>query len=681
VTKYSDKIQEIKTDLLLSSSIINSHIISFIVISSLISVTGILFKISIPYIITGISIVAVIILASLYRLVLKKNRLYVEIFSKFMKENILYKEAEAKILQLLDLSKIPSMLENDKEVIEYNNLAKTVLKDQEIQFMPDGRWCINHVYYKIVRFRLDQNTETDVVALFNEDNNSQDILDFLLRSTVSNSIINQNYDVVSVNPSFMALLNIRENEKCNLFELISESEHQKFYKMIEDINKTGATEPQEFDIPKHKKTISLHMTPVSLSNKLHFICNIFDLTEHKILKMNFVHSQKMQAIGQLAGAIAHDFNNLLTAMIGFCDLLLLRHAPGDSSFNEIMQIKQNANRAAGLVRQLLAFSRKQVLSLKVVDINNVLVELSNLLNRLLGEKIHFDIEYGKHILPVMADQGQFEQVIINLAVNARDAMSKGGNLIIKTSNIKIDDNFQEKEYYSPMGDEPIANGSYVLIEIRDNGTGIPLEIVEHIFEPFFSTKDHFSGTGLGLATVYGIVKQSGGHIRFTTKSNIGTSFFIFLKIADSEIIDAKLAESLEVKPMNRLFMKDTKHTGKILIVEDETPVRLFEVHALNNKGYEVIDTADAESAMTYLESEGHNISIVITDVIMPGITGPQMVEKIREKYPHIKFIFTSGYAEESLSYFDQNEHHFLAKPFTLNELASKVKEVLEEGHE
>jgi signal transduction histidine kinase/CheY-like chemotaxis protein len=638
---------------------------------------GILFKTSMLHIIIGISILAVIILSSLCILLLKKNRLTVEKFQ----ETLPYEDVEAKILQLLDLSKIPAIVQKEDKTIKYNDLAGAIAKDQKIQFLPDGRWCINHVYYKIIRFQIDPNTHRDVVALFNEDNNSDDIVDFLLRSTVSNSIINQNYDVISANPSFMALLNVREDEECNLFELIAESEHQKFYTMIEDINNTGSTHPQEFDIPKHEKTISLHMTPVSLSNQLHFICNIFDLTEHKILKMNYVHSQKMQAIGQLAGAIAHDFNNLLTAMIGFCDLLLLRHAPGDASFNEIMQIKQNANRAAGLVRQLLAFSRKQVLSLKVIDINNVLVELSNLLSRLLGEKICFEIEYGKHILPVMADQGQFEQVVINLAVNARDAMMKGGNLLIKTSNIKIDDNFQEKEYYSPMGDEHISNGSYVLIEIRDNGTGIPLEIADRIFEPFFSTKDHFSGTGLGLATVYGIVKQSGGHIRFTTERNVGTSFFIFLKIADNEMIDAKLAENMEVKPMDRLLMKDKKHTGKILIVEDETPVRLFEVHALNNKGYEVIDTGDAESAMTYLESEGHNISIVITDVIMPGITGPQMVEQIREKYPHIKFIFTSGYAEESLSYFDQNSHHFLAKPFTLNELASKVKEVLDEGNE
>lgn len=674
LTKYSEKIELLKADLLKPSRTITAHIMAFIVLSSLVTVGGILFKTSIFHITTGISIVSVIILASLYRVGAKKNRLFREVFSDFG-------EIETKILQILDLSKIPAMLESENIAIDHNDLAKTIVKDQEIKLMPDGRWCINHVYYKIIRFRLNQNNERNIVMLFNQNNNSDDIVDFLLRSTVSNIIITQNYDVISANPSFMDLLSIRENEESNLFELISEAEHQKFYKMIEDINKTGTTIPQEFDIPKHEKTISLHMTPVSLANKQHFICNIFDLTEHKILKMNYIHSQKMQAIGQLAGAIAHDFNNLLTAMIGFCDLLLLRHAPGDSSFNEIMQIKQNANRAAGLVRQLLAFSRKQVLSLKVLDINNVLVELSNLLSRLLGEKIRFEIEYGKHILPVMADQGQFEQVIINLAVNARDAMSRGGDLVIKTSNIKIDDNFQEKEYYAPMGDEPIANGSYVLIEIRDNGTGIPLEIVDRIFEPFFSTKDHFSGTGLGLATVYGIVKQSGGHIRFTTERNVGTSFFIFLKIADNEVTDEKLAENLEVKPMDRLLMKDKKHTGKILIVEDETPVRLFEVHALNNKGYEVIDTPDAESAMTYLESEGHNISIVITDVIMPGITGPQMVEKIRKKYPHIKFIFTSGYAEESLSYFDQNAHHFLAKPFTLNELASKVKEVLSEGEE
>jgi len=676
VKKYTDKMEELKSDLSISSPIVTSHMITAILLASLICVTGILFKLSILHIVIGIGILVVVIISSLYRISLKKNHLCVEALSELIKESMRYEDIENQILQLLDLSKIPAIIQNKDRIIQYNNLAIGVVQNQKIQFLPDGRWCINHVYYKVMRFRLVQNRDLDIVALFNENNSSDDIVEFLLRSTVSNSIINSNFDVISANQSFIDLLNIQVDEECNILELIAEAEHPKFYKMIDEINSSGSTHPQEFDIPKYEKTISLHMTPMSLLNKLHFICNIFDLTEHKILKMNFIHSQKMQAIGQLAGAIAHDFNNLLTAMIGFCDLLLLRHAPGDSSFNEIMQIKQNANRAAGLVRQLLAFSRKQVLSLRVIDINTVLIELSNLLTRLLGEKTNFQIDYGKHIWRVMADQGQFEQVIINLAVNARDAMPYGGDLIIKTSNIKIDDNFNEKEYHAPMGDEPIANGSYVLVEIRDNGTGIPSEIVDRIFEPFFSTKDHFSGTGLGLATVYGIVKQSGGHIRFITKKDQGTSFFIFLKSAENEITDHIMKENIEIKSADRLLMKDSKHKGKILIVEDETPVRLFEVHALNNKGYEVIDTADAESAMAYLESEGHNISIVITDVIMPGITGPQMVEKIRDKYPHIRFIFTSGYAEEALEYFDKNSHHFLAKPFTLNELASKVKEVL-----
>jgi two-component system cell cycle sensor histidine kinase/response regulator CckA len=328
------------------------------------------------------------------------------------------------------------------------------------------------------------------------------------------------------------------------------------------------------------------------------------------------------------------------------------------------------------VKQLLAFSRKQVLSLKVINVNNTIVSLSSLLERLLGEHIELNIDFGKNLSNVLADRVQLEQVIINLAVNARDAMASKGSLYVRTYNITIDNAYNDREYSSPAGDEPIHEGTYVIVEICDTGTGIPDDVVDNIFEPFFSTKDQLSGTGLGLATVYGIIKQIDGHIRFKTIQNQGTCFYILLKATTGE--EDNVEEDDGDKTMSELLMNDKKDKSKILIVEDEAPVRLFEVHALTSKGYKVIDTGDAESAMNLLDIEGEDISLVITDVVMPGIKGPEMADKIKEEHPHIKFIFTSGYAEESLSYFDENKHHFLSKPFSLQTLLSKVKEVLEE---
>ncbi len=250
---------------------------------------------------------------------------------------------------------------------------------------------------------------------------------------------------------------------------------------------------------------------------LHFI----DTTEQKSLEAQFAQSQKMQAVGQLAGGVAHDFNNLLTAMIGFCDLLLLRFRPGDPSFADIMQIKQNANRAANLVRQLLAFSRQQSLQPRILNITDVLAELSHLLRRLIGENIELKVVHGRDLGLVKVDQGQLEQVIINLAVNARDAMAAGGTLTIRTANVAFD---------APLrrGHEVIAPGGYVQIEVRDTGIGIPKENLERIFEPFFSTKEVGSGTGLGLSTVYGIVKQTGGFIAVESAPAQGAAFVILL---------------------------------------------------------------------------------------------------------------------------------------------------------
>jgi two-component system cell cycle sensor histidine kinase/response regulator CckA len=409
------------------------------------------------------------------------------------------------------------------------------------------------------------------------------------------------------------------------------------------------------------------------------ILHMIDQTEQKNLELRFSHSQKMQAVGQLAGGVAHDFNNLLTAMIGFSDLLLMRHPAGDPSFADIMQIKQNANRAANLVRQLLAFSRRQTLQPKTVDLTEVLAELSNLIRRLIGENIQMNMQHGRELGMVKADQGQLEQVIINLAVNARDAMKDGGTLTIATRNVTIDSPDALAHLIAPTEDDIIAPGDYVLVEVSDSGTGIPPEIVKNIFEPFFSTKEVGSGTGLGLSTCYGIIKQTGGYIFVRTEMGRGTSFHLYFKRFDAEVSEPAVSEVHEDKSSSDLTGQAT-----IMLVEDETPVRIFAARALRNKGYEVLEADSGENALEVFNEYTGPIDMIISDVMMPGINGPKMImtlyETAAERMKDVRVVFISGYAEDAFvdSFGADRTFNFLPKPFTLKQLASKVKEVLDQ---
>jgi two-component system, cell cycle sensor histidine kinase and response regulator CckA len=404
-----------------------------------------------------------------------------------------------------------------------------------------------------------------------------------------------------------------------------------------------------------------------------------ETTEQRTLESQMAQTQKMELVGTLAGGIAHDFNNVLGAIMMATDFLVNAHKPTDPSFQDIMQIRQNANRAASLVRHLLAFSRKQTLRPQILDLGETLSDLTMLLRRLLGENVALSVSHGRDLWPVKADIAQFEQVIVNLAVNARDAMPDGGKLTLRTANVGADESATLRNKGMPIGE-------YVLIEVADSGTGIAPEIVEKIFDPFFTTKEVNKGTGLGLSTVYGIVKQSGGFVYVDTALGKGTAFRIFLPrhipAADDvqtlqlpETSAPALAGTMAAAEEVRRTVSDLTGHGTILLVEDEEGLRALNARGLKSRGYQVIEAGNGVEAIEALEQAGGRVDLVVSDVVMPEMDGPTLLKELRKRNPELKIIFVSGYAEDAFekSLPEHDQFDFLAKPFSLKQLVSKVK--------
>jgi len=375
--------------------------------------------------------------------------------------------------------------------------------------------------------------------------------------------------------------------------------------------------------------------------------------------------QKLQAVGELAGGIAHDFNNLLTAIIGFSDLLLRRFRASDPAFKDLMNIKNNATRAAELVKQILAYSRRQTLRPAILRLTDVIEEFQATMGRTLGEKVKARVQHGRDLWFVKADEGQLFQVIMNLAVNARDAMPDGGEITISTANVS------ERESLL-LKDRGVERGEYVTVEVRDTGTGIKPEILEKIFDPFFSTKEVGKGTGLGLSTVYGIVKQTGGTILVDSEIGKGSSFRIFLPRYVETELDLKALETRSEAPEQTVDL-----TGKatVLLVEDEDAVRSFASRALATRGYTVLEAASGVEALEIMDRHEGQVDLVVSDVVMPEMDGPTLLRHLRQRNPDIRIVFMSGYAEEAFRKnlaADEN-FIFLPKPFTLKKLAETVK--------
>ncbi|MEA1619759.1 response regulator [Erythrobacter sp. T5W1-R] len=403
------------------------------------------------------------------------------------------------------------------------------------------------------------------------------------------------------------------------------------------------------------------------------LLSLGDTAQENQLKRQVAQATKMQAVGQLAGGVAHDFNNVLTAIIGTCDLMLLRHIPGDSDYDDIQQIRANSNRAASLTRQLLAFSRQQTLRPEILQLPDVVSEVSPLIKRLVGEKIDFYVQHDRNLGAVRADPQQLEQVIMNLAVNARDAIQSHGS---GKGRISLFTRSLEAKEVVQLGSEVLPAADYTVLIVQDTGGGIAPHVLPKLFEPFFTTKEQGKGTGLGLSTAYGIVKQSGGFIfadNVLDKSGhpLGARFTIYFPV--------HRGEAPRRRAVAPVVSSDWSAGGKVLLVEDEDMVRTVAERALTRAGYEVTACASGEEGLTAI-SEGGTFDLVVSDVVMPGMDGPAMVRAIRALRPDMPVLFMSGYAEEQLRKdIDIPDMHFLAKPFSVAAIGDKVGAVLREA--
>ncbi|MCP5386546.1 MAG: response regulator [Novosphingobium sp.] len=419
-----------------------------------------------------------------------------------------------------------------------------------------------------------------------------------------------------------------------------------------------------------EEPVSLSLAGVRGLGEASVLLSLTDSSEESRLKRQVAQATKMQAVGQLAGGVAHDFNNVLTAILGTCDLMLLRHTPGDSDYDDIQQIRANSNRAASLTRQLLAFSRQQTLRPEVLQLPDVVSDVSHLLKRLIGEKIQLSVTHDRDLGPVRADPTQLEQVIVNLAVNARDAIlakgDGGGKVSLATRRVSA-----AQVRAMPGGIMPQAD--YTALVVEDTGTGIPADHLSKIFEPFFTTKEQGKGTGLGLSTVYGIVKQSGGFIFAESDHGKGTRFTVYLPVHHAGPGQSQASVRAELPEASA---QQWSGGGRILLVEDEDMVRAVAQRALTRAGYEVTVASDGDEGLELVEAGGE-FDLVVSDVAMPAMDGPSMAREIRKLHPAMPVLFMSGYAEEQLrKEIDIDGVHFLPKPFSVQQIGDKVGAVL-----
>ena len=433
------------------------------------------------------------------------------------------------------------------------------------------------------------------------------------------------------------------------------------------LTQKGGTRSTNDNLTKDGRTISCewYNTPlVDESGQVLGVASLVqDVTERVALEERLRQSQKMEAVGRLAGGVAHDFNNLLTVIMGYSQILTDGLPAASRLKDATAQIRSAADRAAGITRQLLAFSRKQVLSPRVIDLNDIMLNLDSMLRRLIGEDIEVLTVPGRELGAVKADPGQIEQVIMNLALNARDAMPNGGKLTLETENMELDESYAREH-------ESLKPGRYVMLAVSDTGTGMSPETQAHIFEPFFTTKEVGKGTGLGLSMVYGIVKQSGGYIWVYSEPNRGTTFKIYLPRVDQP------AEAVGVEKRPAGVQRGTE---TILLVEDDAQLRALTSSVLAHCGYKVLSAAGTEEGLALCRENHRDIHLLVTDVIMPGMNGRQLAEQVKQISPRTKVLYVSGYTSNAIVHYGVLDPglSFLPKPFSLAALVAKVREVLD----
>lgn len=550
-------------------------------------------------------------------------------------------------------------------------------KDQSEQIVPGH--VIGHWDAAASCFVLAITQQDDVIQAlpYRLDPQTQTLPLFLKSAPFGIATIDRDGHILSSNEGFASLVvdpTDPEFEDATIGDLLKlnagEDVRQQIEKSFELAQNGGeGIAPLEITVGaqrEHTRRVYIQSLPRLAKAREAIAIYVIDVTEHKALEEKFAQSHKMEAVGKLAGGIAHDFNNVLTAIIGFSDLLLQTHRATDPAHKDIMNIKQSAQRAAGLVGKLLAFSRRQTFQTEVMHLGDSIADWKQFLERSIGEKVKLTIKPERDLWFVKSDRTQIEQVITNLSVNARDAMPDGGMLTIRMRNVPERD-------AQRLGSEGLPLGEYVLVEVGDTGCGISDEIKQEIFEPFFTTKPVGEGTGLGLSTVYGIVKQAGGFLFVDSEEGCGTTFRIYLPRFDDENYD----HHAEKKKKKTVKAGDMTGTGRVLLVEDEDFVRSFAVRALTRQGYEVLEAASGVEALEVMEACDGEVDIVVSDVVMPEMDGPTLLKELRQTNPDMKIIFVSGYPNEAFKQaLGEEEFAFLPKPFSFPELAAKVQEEL-----
>ena len=475
--------------------------------------------------------------------------------------------------------------------------------------------------------------------------------------------------VLEMNAAGLAMVEATSSEQVigkSVFGLLAPDYHERFRDLHEATGqgRRGTLTYDAIGLKGRHRTIQSVAVPLVLEDGTTVHLGIArDITEARILEEQFRQAQKMEAFGQLAGGVAHDFNNLLTIINGYSDLLLNSLPKSDPSWEMIDEIHQAGQRSAGLTSQLLAFSRQQILAPRILSLNEVVVATEKMLRRLIGEDIRLTTTLETHLWAVLADPGQAEQVLLNLALNARDAMPQGGRLTIETVNVELDET-----YVRTCKDATV--GPNVVLSVSDTGTGMAPDMMSKIFEPFFTTKEAGQGTGLGLATVYGIVQQSGGHVSVYSEVGLGTTFKVYLPKAE---------QPSESSPAPSPILALARGTETILLAEDEASVRVLTRKILTQCGYRVLEAADGEEALRVAAGHDEPIHLLITDVVMPGAGGRATAERLTEQYPGIRVIYLSGYTDDAVIRHGvlREGVDFIQKPFTPAALARKVRGVLD----